>query len=269
MSFGRRPFVVRPCVRLLLALGFATLSTSRTWAAPVPAASYSITLNNTAPITTPGQFVMGNEIGEIQTLPAPLAFAHVTDQGRSLVEMEYWFRVNGPSANLPVTIQVTGRTEIDAAGASFATQGMIWGVAAQLTAQSFDGQLGPGVGQIDSKSDGVSCNPNSVGPIPVPLPIPTCPAIKQTKTIVLKLNVLTGADNRVLLFAVANNQEAFFADFDVLVDPVISFEPGFDSTGYSIELSPGVSNGVPEPSAAVLLAMVGLVGAALRRRARK
>jgi len=37
----------------------------------------------------------------------------------------------------------------------------------------------------------------------------------------------------------ANNQEAFSASFDALVDPVISFAPGFAATGYSSTLSDG------------------------------
>jgi len=60
----------------------------------------------------------------------------------------------------------------------------------------------------------------------------------------------------------------------VNVDPVISFAPGFDSTGYSIALSPGVGNEastVPEPATWVLLstaALAWLFGHRLRRRTR-
>ncbi len=264
MPFDRRPFIARASARLLVILGFAALPFSQAQAAPVPAATYSITLNNSAPLTVPGAYGSG-DTGEIQTSPAPLLSAHVSGSGLSRVEMEYWFRVNGPATNLPLTIQITGLVEIDATGASF-QQNMIWGVTASITAQAFDGQLGPGINQIDGALADVGCNPNSVGPIPVPLPIPTCSALKQTKTFVLTLDVLTGADNRVSLLAVANNQEAFAAAFEALVDPVISFMPGFDSTGYSIELSGGVANGVPEPRAAVLLAAAGLACAGLRRR---
>jgi hypothetical protein len=264
MFLNRQPLVVRSSARLLVVLGLAALPLSQARGAPVPAASYSITLNNSAPVTVPGAFGSG-DTGEIQTLPAPLLSAHVSGSGRSLVEMEYWFRVNGPATNLPLTIQITGRVEIDAAGAIF-QQGMIWGLTAAISAQSFDGELGPGINQIDAALADVGCNPNSVGPIPVPLPIPTCSATKQSKPFVLTLNVLTGADNRVSLVAAANNQESFVADFDALVDPVISFMPGFDSTGYSIEVSGGVANGVPEPSAAVLLAAAGVACAGLRRR---
>jgi hypothetical protein len=127
---------------------------------------------------------------------------------------------------------------------------MIWGVSASISAQAFDGPLGGLVNEIDNEVRILSCNPNSVGPIPVPLPIPSCPATIQGEPFALTLNTQAGGDNRVTLNATANNQELFFADFEAQVDPVISFAPGFDATGYSIELSEGVGNSVPEPGAA-------------------
>ena len=190
-------------------------------------------------------------LGQIERLPSPLAFAHVSEQGTSHAMVQYWFRVNGPAPNVQVPIRIDGRVAISAGNAVF-EQNMIWGLTAQLTAQALDGPLGPGVGEIDSESDGVNCNPNSVGPIPVPLPIPTCSATIQDEPVLLTLTVLSGADNRVTLFTAANNQEAFSADFDARVDPVISFDSGFDPTGYSIEVSDGVGNTVPEPGAALL-----------------
>ena len=249
-----------------LALALAVAASAPATAAPVPAASYSITLNNGAPITTPGSFSSAGELGEIQVLPVPLAFAHVSGQGRSLVALEYWFRVNGPAAGVPVPIQISGLVEIDAGGAVF-QQNMVWGVSASLIAASFDGEIGAAPNPFDNQIASVSCNPNSVGPIPNPLPIPSCPATQQSQQVTLTLNTLSGADNRVNLTVTANNQESFGANFDALVDPVISFAPGFDSTGYSIELSPGLGNSVPEPTAAQLLASAAAVSLARRRRA--
>jgi hypothetical protein len=144
-------------------------------------------------------------------------------------------------------------------------QDQIWGVTAQVNAQSLDGPLGPGVGAVDSASSSVDCSPISEGPIPMPPPIPSCPATVQDQAVLLTLTTLSGADNRVSLVASANNMESFSADFDAQVDPVISFAPGFDATGYSIELSDGVGNAVPEPSA-VLTTCTGAFVLLLRSR---
>lgn len=234
-------------------------------ASGVPAAEYSITLNNGVPHTEPGTFSLGGVLGEIDSLPSPLAFAHVFEQGTSHVMVQYWFRVNGPAPNVQVPIRIDGRVAISAGNAVF-EQNMIWGVTAQLSAQAFDGPFGAGVGEIDSESDGVGCNPNSVGPNPVPLPIPTCSATIQDEPVLLTLTVLSGADNRVTLFTAANNQEGFTADFDAQVDPVISFDSGFDPTGYSIEVSDGVGNTVPEPGAALITSAGAGVLLLLRHR---
>jgi hypothetical protein len=220
----------------------------------VPAGEYTVTLNGGAPQTGPGTFVLQGALGEIDLSPSPFAFARVAEQGTSIVQISYWFRVNGPP-NAHVPIKIDGRVQLSAGNAVF-EQNLIWGVSASMSAQALDGPLGPGVGEIDSDADGVSCNPNSVGPNPLPPPIPSCPATEQDEPVLLSLNVQSGADNRVNLVATANNQAIFSADFDAQVDPVISFAPGFDSTGYSIELSEGVGNTVPEPGAA-LMTLVG------------
>jgi hypothetical protein len=249
---------------LLLFLG--VLAAPLVPAGAVPAAEYSVTLNNGAPFTAPGSYSLGGVTGEIDPQPSPFAFAHVFDSGTSHAMVQYWFRVNGPAPNVSVPIHIDGHVELSVGGALF-EEDMIWGAAAQLTAQAYDGPFGsPGLNEIDNETNGVSCNPNSVGPIPVPLPIPSCPATIQDKPVLLTLNVLSGADNRVTLFASANNQEAFTADFDAIVDPVISFAPGFDATGYSIELSEGVGNSVPEPGAALLTSAGATVLLLLRRR---
>jgi hypothetical protein len=229
----------------------------------VPAAEYAVTLNGGAPQTGPGTFSSGGATGEIQNDPAPLVFAHVTDQGTSIVQLLYFFRVNGPAAQVP--IQIEGLLEISAGGAVF-EEDMIWGVSASISAQAFDAPLGPGANEIDTQVRSIGCNPASVGPIPVPLPIPTCSATSQNEPFQLTLTTQAGGDNRISMLVSANNQEAFFADFDALVDPVISFAPGFDATGYSIELSEGIGNAVPEPGGPVLTTAGAALFLLLRRR---
>jgi hypothetical protein len=219
-----------------------------------------------APHTEPGTYVLGGVLGEVDPQPAPLAHSHVTGQGTSHAQIVYGFRVNGPALNLEVPIHIDGRIAVDAGNAVF-EQDMIWGVSASISAQAFDRPLGdPDIVEIDTEVRIVSCNPNSVGPIPQPLPIPSCPATFQDEPFVIVLNTRTGGDNRVGLTVAANNQADFSADFDALADPVISFAPGFDSTGYSIELSEGVGNTVPEPGGAWMTSTGAGIFLLLRRR---
>ena len=234
----------------------------------VPAAEYSVTLNMGQPHTVPGTFAVGGVLGEVDPQPAPLAHSHVTGQGTSHAQIVYAFRVNGPALNLEVPIHIEGRLAVEAGNAVF-EEDFIWGVSAQVSAQAFDRPLGdPEIVEIDTEVRSIGCNPNSVGPIPQPLPIPTCPAIVQDEPFLIELTTRTGGDNRVGMLTAANNQEDFSADFDALVDPVISFAPGFDSTGYTIELSEGVGNAVPEPGG-VLMTSTGAGILLLLRRRRK
>lgn len=61
----------------------------------------------------------------------------------------------------------------------------------------------------------------------------------------------------------ASNQPFSTSLAEVTLDPVISFGPDFDSTGFSIALSPGIGNGnqvstVPEPATWILLSTAAL-----------
>jgi hypothetical protein len=76
------------------------------------------------------------------------------------------------------------------------------------------------------------------------------------------------------VFVQATNQP-FSTDLaEATLDPVISFGPGFDSTGFSIALSPGIGNEgstVPEPATWMFLstAILALVfGRSLRRHSK-
>ena len=250
-------------VAFVLGLGLAQASGA------VPAAEYAITLNGGAPHTVPGTFTQGGALGEIDPQPAPLAFAHVTGQGTSHAQIQYFFRVNGPAPNVEVPIRIEGRLAVDAGNAVFA-QNLIWGVSAQIGAQAFDGPLGdPEINEIDTEVRSIGCNPISVGPVPMPLPIPTCPATLQDEPFSITLTVRSGGDNRVNMLATANNQAAFSADFDVVVDPVISFAPGFDATGFEIEVSEGVGNAVPEPGGVLMTSTGAGIFCLLRRRRRR
>lgn len=72
----------------------------------------------------------------------------------------------------------------------------------------------------------------------------------------------------------ATDQPFDTSSVDAMVDPVISFAPGFDSTGYSIVLSPGIGNEsstVPEPATWMFLstATLALLSAHRLRRMTK
>jgi hypothetical protein len=70
----------------------------------------------------------------------------------------------------------------------------------------------------------------------------------------------------------ATNQPFSTSSVEATLDPVLSFGPGFDSTGYSIVLSPGIGNGassVPEPATWMFLSTATLAlvsGHRLRHR---
>jgi hypothetical protein len=252
--------------RCLVVLCIAACGISQASANPLPAVHDSISLENGPEINVSGTFCGGGETGEIENLPAPLAYAHVTGKGSSRAEIQSWFRVDGPLDNLQVPIQIAGQVRIRAGNAVF-KKGLVWGTTAQLIAISFDGQLGPGLNQVDYQFRTVDCSPLSEGDLPVEPPIPSCPAREQDQPVLLMLNTLTGADNEISMVAAANNQEAFGADFDAVVDPVISFAPGFDATGYAITLSDGVGNtAAPEPSSALLMSSTIGMLLHLRRR---
>jgi hypothetical protein len=95
---------------------------------------------------------------------------------------------------------------------------------------------------------------------------------------VLFANVLVGAIYTITVSAEAsaNNQEVnAVTDVIAYADPQVSFAPGFNSTGYSLEFSPGIGNGPPGDSIALsipepgTLTLVGLGGAGLLARIRR
>jgi len=222
---------------------------------PLPQAQYSITLNHNLVSEAPGSFSSAGALGSIVSLPNPSAHAQISGVAQSFEQMIYWFRVDGPTDGVHVPVVITGDVSIDVIGGVFA-QNKIWGATAQLIGQSYKSQLlgGDQLEQNDYQVASVDCNPGAEGPIAMPPPIATCVATAQSVKVTLHLDAIVGADNRVILNAATNNQESAGASFDSLVDPIISFAPEFDPTGYSFLFSDGIGNEAPEPALGALVA---------------
>jgi hypothetical protein len=251
--------------RTFVALCLAAVPLAQAAGGPLPDPTYATTFNQVQVGSTPGNYGAGGLTGTIATVPQPMIHAHLEGQGTSFVEEIYWFRVVGP-AGVEVPIQISGAIHIDLVGAVF-QQNKIWGTTAQLIGQSYDGEiLGGGfVNQVDYQLATLDCNPGAEGPIASPPPIATCSGTKQDANPVLILKTKPGGDNRVVMNAAVNNQEAFHASFDSVVDPIISFAPGFDSTGFTIIFNEGIGNSAPEPGAALLVLLGALTLAGARR----
>ena len=85
-------------------------------------------------------------------------------------------------------------------------------------------------------------------------------------TIGMVASVLVKEENRLIFPGATPGQAQAF------VDPVISFAPGFDSTGYSLAVSPGMGNQastVPEPATWMLLSTAALGWGCSRRLRRQ
>jgi hypothetical protein len=108
---------------------------------------------------------------------------------------------------------------------------------------------------------------------------PVIPQLSDDSTNVYNLNVVSGVQYWVTLdvVVVADNfsRPSQETSASAIADPVISFAPGFDSTGFTLVFSPGVGNGapadVPEPSTLVMSSIVlGMFGGAgLYKRLKK
>ena len=147
----------------------------------------------------------------------------------------FYFAVSGPDKNVPVPLVVS------VSGAATVTGGANGGGKIEVDA--------PSTGMLASASFCTPfCGPSSVDGF---LQISTLP------------NIFNGP-NLDSIFVEASGGIPFGgpAVFSAVADPMVSFAPGFDSTGYSIVFSPDASTAVPEPSSVILLGLALLVLAA-------
>jgi hypothetical protein len=82
------------------------------------------------------------------------------------------------------------------------------------------------------------------------------------QSLVTAFNAVSGTEYEVLIEASASitqNQSSQVAQVSVFSDPLFDFAPGFDSTGYTLEFSPGIGDSVvPEPGSLALLGIGSL-----------
>jgi hypothetical protein len=209
------------------------------------------------PFPTGSFTVTGGGHGAGTTTPTPSAFcsaaAETLEASLCSTVIKYEFRVNGPSgASATLTI---------GAFAAFFAGGVVDGTRWSASA---DVRLGnaPVVAVPNSK-----CTPGAT----------SCEATSGF----FLATVLDNAVNLISVEAFANVNNDFVgtqAVTDVLAfaDPQISFAPGFDSTGLTLQFSPGVGDGpprdsmptIPEPGTLTLVGVgaAGLFARAWRRR---
>jgi hypothetical protein len=171
-------------------------------------------------------------------------------------DAEYFFAVVGPPGQLvPLVISGSGSTFVDlnqkgpparATGSSsiFVTNGLL--------------PVDPGLAQ-SARADFCSADDNHLGFF-------TCGTFPTAGSFKFNLNVLSDTFSASVLLDAQGS--AVDGKFRASVDPVITFAPGFDSTGYSLVFSPSPSPAVPEPASLLFLgsSILGLVRMARRKR---
>ena len=170
-------------------------------------------------------------------------------------EMLYFFAVTGPVTGQPIPLQIQTYIQVDYTPATSACCGNTvstfqYGGYVRLDGsnpggsftQAYYAQIGPGWPTGTQFINGYA-NPNTEYDIALTLAT-------------FDLNNGGGAGSSA-------------ATAHIFIDPVISFAPGFDSTGYSIIISDGVGNGAasaPEPGTSTLLAGAAALFWAVRTR---
>jgi hypothetical protein len=225
-------------------------------AATVPDATYDIFVNGTT-FDAPGSYANGTASASILDLPDPSMQAGLNGAGTSSAQLFYHFEVDGPVIDTPVPMVISFALHLSISGESLASDAL-WGSTAQLTAASFDASIS----QYDYAFAALDCFK------PTGLPPVCAGGTTQDLVSTLQLTVLSGELANVNMLVDANDPDP--AVFRASIDPEISFAPSFDSTGYTITLSDGISNqaSVPEPST-LWLAGLGIAGCIARRARRR
>jgi hypothetical protein len=222
----------------------------------------------TPPVITKSASGPGGNGGVLEA-PTPTAYAiAVAGPGEASASsssetLVYDFGVFSSASGVSVPITIGGFVAYTVSGAVETIQfSTAYGANAEI---DFEGEV----------IDDVSGSNNVVGPL------------SNQHIGVLFTNVLSDAIYTVTVSASAGANNTFvpdgFTDVTAFADPQVSFAPGFDSTGFTLEFSPGIVNGpsrdfiaipgltIPEPGSLTLVGVgaAGLLALAWRRRERR
>jgi hypothetical protein len=210
--------------------------------------------------------VDGNSDVSVSLEPSPGAVADAYSNaggngGQSGAVVSYYLQVNGPSG-VQVPLNITSTVGCQITGAISAKEN-------PLEATGFNSYAAVGLAPLFQPKSTIF---NSVTLTQDSLAAGQSPS--QTSFNVSDLTVTTGAVTEISFTAAVVLAPSVPGAPDVhlqaFVDPIVSFAPGFDSTGFTLEFSPGVGNSltVPEPASLTLCALAlagGLAGGGWRR----
>lgn len=238
----------------LLCLALAPMGILRAAGITLDPADYYVQLDGSGPGSGPGQYSDGTSVAKLYTQPDPSVFVS-TNGGSSLIELTYFFDVGYSLSDLPVEVIINAPQYLFANDAPL-SQPSQWGMTSQITATAFDSSFN----DYDYEFNSLDCF--KVGGATNIV----CPDgfIQYTPT-QIKLEVLTNEEARISMNVAVNFPTGGTAE--AYVDPYITFDPGFDATGYSLAFSDGISNDSPTPEpSTIVLSGFGLVAAWVARR---
>jgi len=207
-----------------------------------------------------GSGLFTDSLSSAQLVAEPDAAERVTTNGgTAIINFTYYFTVNYSLSDLPTELVVSAPQYLDINDAPL-NSGAIWGASSQLILTSFDSDLNDYSNVVSSldcfKTSGTTST--------------SCPdGFVQYTDSAIRFSVLTNEMSRISMNVDVNFPNGGQAE--TYVDPYISFDPSFDSTGYSLSFSDGISNIAPspEPSTEALLGCGLLLVSMARRRRRR
>jgi hypothetical protein len=252
---------------LLLGLGFTSLNASA-GSVSVPPVQFNATVDGGPSSTTPGT-LMTTECyqGLCSPVSVTLSYAYgnasAFTQGNSLGggigttsfgSVQLAFYVVGDYSGL-VPLVLNANASLSVSENPIAVGGIGSGASLQAVAQAAGNYGG---GELTACDD---TNPLLCGSTPSSFP----------NGGVLDFSVLSyNSDVNPNYIYITITGNSFYGSYTGTVDPMVSFAPGFNASGLSLDFSPGPMSTTPEPSTLVLLGYSGLLAFApfIRRKFR-